>query len=215
MVHYRIVLTQGPRLRESLHRRRRIDLLTKLLAPLFVSLLTSTAGYSTSCVVLLTMSGVTACFELIWIGTVYRRFGALKMDEDRVASERLDGIELSEPVNGSENEITRRGQAGTQTLATVSKMRISGLQSKLRSWTKDQALDWRTFASMPIFASSITIALLYMSALSFDPQFIAYLKSETTYRFVALPLAKYRSPSPCPSVVADHAPRPGTSATPS
>ncbi|CEH15649.1 Iron transporter [Ceraceosorus bombacis] len=159
---------------------RRIDLLTKLLAPLFVSLLTSTAGYPTSCVILLGMSGATAGFEIIWIGTVYHRFGALKADEDRLIGEEHEAIELSSPAP-IEAVASEAQAAASFRLPKESRARMLSSQRKLYVWAKSQALDWRTFAIMPIFTSSITIALLYMSALSFDPQFIAYLKSETTY----------------------------------
>ncbi|KAJ1309323.1 hypothetical protein OPQ81_004984 [Rhizoctonia solani] len=53
---------------------RRIDLICKLVAPLFVSLLTSTIGYMRSVVVLLSASLGTAVFEIIFVGITYRRF---------------------------------------------------------------------------------------------------------------------------------------------
>ncbi|KAG8708065.1 hypothetical protein FRC11_006840 [Ceratobasidium sp. 423] len=56
---------------------RRIDLLCKLIAPLFVSLLTSTIGYMLSAVVLLSMSLGTAIFEVAFVGITYKRFPVL------------------------------------------------------------------------------------------------------------------------------------------
>ncbi|KAF8748531.1 Ferroportin1 (FPN1) [Rhizoctonia solani] len=53
---------------------RRIDLISKLVAPLFVSLLTSTIGYMLSAVVLLSMSLATAIFEILFVGITYKRF---------------------------------------------------------------------------------------------------------------------------------------------
>lgn len=46
---------------------------------------------------------------------------------------------------------------------------------------KQQYHDWKLFVRLPIFLTSLCISLLYMSVLSFDPTFIAYLKSETLY----------------------------------
>ncbi|KAF8725064.1 Ferroportin1 (FPN1), partial [Rhizoctonia solani] len=56
---------------------RRIDLISKLVAPLFVSLLTSTIGYMLSAVVLLSMSLATAIFEILLVGITYKRFPIL------------------------------------------------------------------------------------------------------------------------------------------
>ncbi|GAB1519499.1 hypothetical protein RhiTH_002567 [Rhizoctonia solani] len=56
---------------------RRIDLISKLVAPLFVSLLTSTIGYMLSAVVLLSMSLATAIFEILFVGITYKRFPIL------------------------------------------------------------------------------------------------------------------------------------------
>ncbi|CAE7229012.1 unnamed protein product [Rhizoctonia solani] len=56
---------------------RRIDLICKLVAPLFVSLLTSTIGYMHSAIVLLSMSLGTAIFEIMFVGITYKRFPVL------------------------------------------------------------------------------------------------------------------------------------------
>ncbi|KAH7343139.1 Ferroporti-1 [Rhizoctonia solani] len=56
---------------------RRIDLICKLVAPLFVSLLTSTIGYMHSAVALLSISLGTAIFEIVFVGITYKRFPAL------------------------------------------------------------------------------------------------------------------------------------------
>lgn len=53
---------------------RRIDLLSKLAAPLFVSLLTTTLSVRTSAIVLLGVTAASLPLELLWIGVVYRRF---------------------------------------------------------------------------------------------------------------------------------------------
>ncbi|PWN92606.1 hypothetical protein FA10DRAFT_257078 [Acaromyces ingoldii] len=131
---------------------RRIDLLSKLLAPLFVSLLTSQIGYPLSCVVLLATSAATTLFEFFSLGVVFRRFAVLALEQQRAREQRP-----SAPA------------------------RAPFSVKSVRRWLAAQYHDWRTFSAMPVFISSLSISLLYMSVLSFDASFVAYLKSETTY----------------------------------
>ncbi|KAI0368831.1 hypothetical protein BV20DRAFT_947152, partial [Pilatotrama ljubarskyi] len=56
---------------------RRIDLLCKLVAPLFVSLLTTAASYRFAAIFLCAVEVACMFFELIWIEISYRRFPAL------------------------------------------------------------------------------------------------------------------------------------------
>ena len=67
---------------------RRIDLISKLVSPLFASALTSTMSYTLATVVLLSVNAVTAIFELVFVGTVYRRFPSLAADEKAVVARR-------------------------------------------------------------------------------------------------------------------------------
>lgn len=69
---------------------RRIDLICKLVAPLFVSLLTSTIGYLRSAVVLLSIGLVTAVFECVFVGIVFRKFPALAVPRPRSEESRID-----------------------------------------------------------------------------------------------------------------------------
>jgi iron-regulated transporter 1 len=158
--------------------RRRIDLLSKLLAPLFVSLLTTTAGYSTSCIVLLAISASTTFFELIFIGVVFRRFAVLGEEEAR-ARESREQITVttaaSQAADPAHSDATHTYPPGQQAPEQLTMFGTTFVYVQLLYQ------DWKTFTAMPIFTSSITIALLYMSVLSFDSTFIAYLKSETTY----------------------------------
>ncbi|PWN28310.1 hypothetical protein BDZ90DRAFT_212048, partial [Jaminaea rosea] len=125
---------------------RRIDLLSKLLAPLFVSLLTSTAGDGISAVVLLATNGMTLVFELIWIGVVYQRF-----------AERL-----SYPAPDANGNHMRFG--GRTPLAS------------LRQCWPSFKNKTRTFLALPTLPTTIALALLYTSVLSFDSTFLTYLK---------------------------------------
>ena len=171
---------------------RRIDLLSKLLAPLFVSLLTTVAGYPTSCIILLAISAGTTVFELSFIGIVFRRFSVLGREESAHRQERQEREERQRQEREQEREQQDQQAASADRDTTTSYPTRRGLQSRtassaqlLLAWAKGQYGDWRTFVVMPIFISSISISLLYMSVLSFDSTFIAYLKSETTYRYVA------------------------------
>lgn len=144
---------------------RRIDLLSKLLSPLLVSLFTATIGYTLACVTLLAITAATTLFELSFIGIVFHRFKVLG-EEQAVSRQARIQAGAPSPAMATKNGIFQPLRAG---------------HKQLLAWTTTQADDWTTFARMPIFISSVSIALLYMSVLSFDSTFIAYLKSETTY----------------------------------
>ena len=157
---------------------RRIDLLSKLLSPLFVSLLTTAISYRHSVVILLAICGLSAVFEILFIGTVYRRFPALAEDEAKVLERRRS---LLQNEQQQQQQKARKGPVGSQDklkrLGHVPGKLLAGFQAGI----VEQYRDWKLFAHMPIFVTSVCISLLYMSVLSFDSTFIAYLKSETTY----------------------------------
>lgn len=121
---------------------RRVDLLSKLVAPLFVSLLTSTAGYANSCIILLVLSSLTSIFELSFIGIVFRRFTILG-EEERSYREATStqAEQISTPTRLSFSQaVSQDGMYNVMVLA-------------IRRWSKLQYLDWREFARMPIFIS--------------------------------------------------------------
>lgn len=148
---------------------RRIDLISKLVSPLFVSALTSTISYSLAAWVLLAVNAITGIFELVFVGIVYRRFPSLAADERAAASRRQAVAEARAAPAQQKN----------------AKRSIASLSSKVTRYVvedvKQQYQDWSFFIRLPIFLTSLCISLLYMSVLSFDPTFIAYLKSETLY----------------------------------
>lgn len=72
---------------------RRIDLLSKLVAPLFVSLLTSTRGYSFAVIFLASFAVGCGIFEFFWIQVVYNRFDVLRRDDERKKQVQEDRIE--------------------------------------------------------------------------------------------------------------------------
>lgn len=139
---------------------RRIDLLSKLLAPLFVSLLTSTLGDRFSAVTLLAVNCVALIFEWVWISVVYRTFKELH------------------PTSHSEGDRSVRPRSG-----------LAALPDRLRRPDPAHSLIDRTtagvfllqrrlrdFLHLPTLPTSIALALLYTTVLSFDSTFLTYLK---------------------------------------
>lgn len=143
---------------------RRIDLLSKLVSPLFVSALTSTMSYTLAAVVLLSVNAVTGIFELVFVGTVYRRFPSLAADEKAAMARRQAAAEAA-----NQPSLVSRGAWWNRITTSIAED------------VRQQYRDWKLFVKLPIFLTSLCISLLYMSVLSFDPTFIAYLKSETLY----------------------------------
>lgn len=135
---------------------RRIDLLSKLLSPLFVSLLTSTTSNRTSAVILLGINSVSLLFEWVWIGVVYHRFTVLGQDERLVQLHRNE-------------HATSVGQSCTSPF-------LARTTGKLLLATARFNRDAREFLCLPTLPTSIALALLYTNVLSFDGTFVAYLK---------------------------------------
>lgn len=155
---------------------RRIDLISKLVSPLFVSALTSTMGYTLAAVVLFSVNAVTGIFELIFVGTVYRRVPSLANDEKVVIARRQTAAEASTDSSAC-REPSLSAQGTKARLAKLTSLLVASVVEDV----KQQYHDWKLFVRLPIFLTSLCISLLYMSVLSFDPTFIAYLKSETLY----------------------------------
>ncbi|SPO22174.1 related to ferroportin 1 [Ustilago trichophora] len=151
---------------------RRIDLISKLVSPLFVSALTSTMSYTLAAVVLLAVNAVTGVFELVFVGIVYRRFPSLAADERASIARRQGAAE-----NRTSDEQLATAQSGKSRLNRF----FTKVAKSLTDDVRQQYRDWKLFVRLPIFLTSLCISLLYMSVLSFDPTFIAYLKSETLY----------------------------------
>lgn len=134
---------------------RRIDLLCKLLAPLFVSLLTTAASYTFAAYFLCGVEIVCMIFELVWISIVYSRFPTLKAAQAAKTAAR------------QENRPPRRGD------------RIPALMNTIELHMKNSLSDWKEFVHHPIFLSSLAISCLYFTVLSFDGTMLSYLKAET------------------------------------
>lgn len=121
---------------------RRIDLICKLVAPLLVSLLTTTISLSRTCIVLMTLSAATMCLEAFLIGVVFSRFSILR-DEQHLLLVAKEQKSIS--MNNHANRLESRAGACEKYRRMI--MEIFTL------WLTRQYNDWRTFAVMPIFIS--------------------------------------------------------------
>ncbi|KAH9935560.1 uncharacterized protein B0H18DRAFT_416644 [Fomitopsis serialis] len=145
---------------------RRIDLLCKLLAPLFVSLLTSVTSNIITAYCLCGVEAVCIVFELLWVDIVYQRFPSLLIAQAARQAEQQRQAPL------------RRDEQTSGLIVNL----VTTIQSYLRATLSD----WHEFIQHPIFLSSISISCLYFTVLSFDGTMISYLKSESyTDPFIA------------------------------
>ncbi|KAK7021892.1 hypothetical protein VNI00_017181 [Paramarasmius palmivorus] len=162
-------ISQGPDLSRKLAKLnmylRQINLMCKLCAPLFVSFLTVKLDKSDkgvqSIVVLGLVALITMVFELYWIGVVYKRFPQLAEEQERKNAERR-----LRTVRGNDASATSPLSQGS--LASRVSRDLEDLLS-LR--------DWRELVHLPVFFSSLSISLLYLTVLSFDGIMVGYLKT--------------------------------------
>ena len=149
---------------------RQINLLCKLCAPLFVSTLTvnldSTPselleeGLSSvkSIWVLSVITALSLIFELYWIGIVYHRFPALALEQAKKDAERRSLVP---------NVIHEAGPSVQQFVGVVSSRPSS--PRHLRTYIEEtlSIRDWHEMVHLPIFFSSASISLLYLTVLSY------------------------------------------------
>ncbi|GAA5840724.1 hypothetical protein JCM5353_005745 [Sporobolomyces roseus] len=140
---------------------RRIDLLSKLVAPLFVSLLTTAVSYTFAAAFLLGFAIVSLCFEFIWIEIVYRRLPILA-DSPR-----------SKPQSQADQAPTHSSPTSPRSFLSRINLFIERLKLRIVS----EAKDWVIFIRAPVFFSCLSISLLYLTVLSFDGSMLAYLKA--------------------------------------
>jgi iron-regulated transporter 1 len=117
---------------------RRVDLLCNLLSPLIVSVFTTALPYRTTAVFMTAVSLTTALFELYWIQVVYRAFPELARDDLR-------------------REEWKR------------ELQLSAVQTSQLGWQASitrQYQDWSEFVRLPVFLSSLSVSLLYITVLS-------------------------------------------------
>lgn len=138
-----------------------MDLLTKLLAPLFVSLLTTAVSYEFSIAIMLGYALVSMCFEWYLANVTFRRWPILAAEEQERNSTRR---RLRQEHKAAHDGFTAR---------QLFIHRITSARPNFRVL----AMDWLDFIRSPVFPSSLAISLLYMTVLSFEGTFIGWAKS--------------------------------------
>ncbi|CAO1622252.1 unnamed protein product [Parajaminaea phylloscopi] len=145
---------------------RRIDLLSKLLAPLFVSLLTSTLGNRLSSVVLVSVNCLSLVFEWVWINVVYSRFTELHPTAEAVSTR---------PQARFRDDFVRATYSG-RSFPSSRLLTMRALLAKVLASIAVARRRLDDFMRLPTLPTSVALALLYTSVLSFDSTFLTYLK---------------------------------------
>lgn len=121
-----------------------------LVFQLFISLLTTTLSYSISLYINLSITVFTLFVELFWIGVVWRAFPVLGVEESgRIAARRMRSEELEQ----------REESQGKRTAGERWEAWKEGWRQMKR--------DWIEFIRLPVFLTSLSIALVYLTTLSF------------------------------------------------
>ncbi|KAK4050131.1 hypothetical protein OIV83_003702 [Microbotryomycetes sp. JL201] len=147
---------------------RRIDLVTKLVAPLVMSALSAGVSYPFSIAFMLGYSVASFAFQmwcgldtLFWIAIVWQRCPVLGIDEkNRLAARQAA-------------RTARQQQLSSLTLGQRAKARLNGIKAA----ASQLFVDWHDFARHEVFPTSVAISLLYLTVLSFDGTMISWLKS--------------------------------------
>ncbi|KAK0237652.1 iron transporter [Armillaria nabsnona] len=129
---------------------RRIDLICKLLSPLFVSMLTTAVSYRFAAVFLCSMAVVTASIEVPLSHIVYKIFPVLESEYQQ----RLANIRDADQKRHNQRFSFKRWIDPRPTLR-----------------------DWQEFSRFPVFYTSLSISSIYLTVLSFDGTFLSYLKA--------------------------------------
>lgn len=135
---------------------RRIDLLSKLLAPLFVSLLTTAASYTFAAAFLLGLSVGSLTFEFVWIHTVYKRFPMLSTTP----------LEVSAPTETSVTDLPPAVPVDRPLEPVTRRTPFAHLPARIRLRIITEGRNWLDFIRAPVFFSSLAISLLYLTVLS-------------------------------------------------
>ncbi|KZP26835.1 hypothetical protein FIBSPDRAFT_1040578 [Athelia psychrophila] len=130
---------------------RRVDLVCDLISPLFVSGLIAGASYPFAAAFLAGMTVVSLFVELILSGLAYRRFPELQSKPSRQL-----------PPTQADNKTNMR--------------RILALLDP-----QDMIQDFTEFRKLPVFYTTLSIASIYLTVLSFDGTMLTFLKSSRNY----------------------------------
>ncbi|KAJ3011856.1 hypothetical protein HKX48_006617 [Thoreauomyces humboldtii] len=160
---------------------RRIDLSCKVVAPLFVSLLTVKLPIpyvmiAVAAVSVLTIPVEWGCMSIVFDRTpllAEPKHGATPSD----SSNALEAVEVAShsdmPASVPQTAISDNTRLATQAHSTSTSSTRFG--SRLVSQTMHSFGAWRRFAHHKVFLSSLAISQLYFTVLSFGPVMISYL----------------------------------------
>ncbi|KAG2011439.1 hypothetical protein CC2G_011559 [Coprinopsis cinerea AmutBmut pab1-1] len=146
---------------------RRVDLICDLVAPLFVSGLSAGVNYPFAAAFLAGMSGVALVLEMFLSGVVYRHFPELQA--------RQHGIIPSPPSIGNGEQ--HSSQAMDAQIESIGRKLLRKSTASVREF----AHDLREFSKLPVFFTSLSIASIYLTVLSFDGTMLTFLKNTLNY----------------------------------
>lgn len=135
---------------------RRTYLTTKLLSPLYVSLLTTSLSYRTSTIILAAGSALSLGWELWWIGVVWKGWRCLEEDEERrrvgVGGRMMEGGYEMVGTDSERNGAQGNG-SGVDNGAVGVERRNRGLLRRAVDGVLAEMEDLVEFARLPIFLS--------------------------------------------------------------
>lgn len=116
---------------------RRITLICKLVAPLLISLLTTTIGYEGTAASLIGFALATLVAEVVWLRVVWRKFDVLEQAEVARTGRRA----TEESMDGRDQSSFERSSVWHQS------------QTRLLVSARGTLAGWNEFRKMPIFLS--------------------------------------------------------------
>ncbi|KAH7915225.1 iron transporter [Hygrophoropsis aurantiaca] len=135
---------------------RRVDLVCDLVSPLFVSALTAGVSYSFATAFLAGMTAVSFVLEMVLSGITYRRFPELSQNRN------------TDITHGDQSTIDPRSQSfGHRLLGHLD--------------PRELIRDFEEFRKLPVFYTSLSIASIYLTVLSFDGTMLTFLKDARKY----------------------------------
>ncbi|KAF5334223.1 hypothetical protein D9611_014333 [Ephemerocybe angulata] len=146
---------------------RRTDLICDLLSPLFVSALAAGVSYPFAAAFLTGMTVFCFGLEIFLSGLVLGRFPQLK------AREVADGT--------PDAELTSDTPAQNDGVPGSALQRCSSALDTMHGAIRIFAKDLNEFSKLPVFYTSLSIASIYLTVLSFDGTMLTYLKNTLNY----------------------------------
>ncbi|KAJ2912590.1 hypothetical protein MD484_g7831, partial [Candolleomyces efflorescens] len=139
---------------------RRTDLVCDLIAPLFVSGLSAGVSYHFAAAFLTGMTVLCLGLEIFLCGVTHKVFPQLHHQNNI-------------PVDSESEYQQDQPSANPRTFLTIFKDVYDGLSAFMR--------DIVEFSRLPVFYTSLSIASIYLTVLSFDGTMLTYLKNSLNY----------------------------------